>query len=89
MTLDYSEEGKVQIIMDDYIEGMPEDTDGVAATPAANHLFEINDDAAPLDEETKQMFHHHTAKLLFLCKRARPRYPGAGSLFDDTSPKAR
>jgi hypothetical protein len=46
--------------------------DREAATPAANHLFQVNDDAKKLDEETAQLFHHNVAKLLFLCKRARP-----------------
>jgi hypothetical protein len=45
---------------------------GVAATPAANHLFNVNEDGEKLDEETAQLFHHLVAKLLFLCKRARP-----------------
>jgi hypothetical protein len=45
---------------------------GVAAAPAANHLFDVNEDGEKLDEETAQLFHHFVAKLLFLCKRARP-----------------
>jgi hypothetical protein len=39
---------------------------------AGNHLFQINPDAKPLDETTSIIFHHNVAKLLFLCKRARP-----------------
>jgi hypothetical protein len=45
---------------------------GEAATPAANHLFAINNKPKLLDEDTSDMLHHHTAKLLFLAKRARP-----------------
>jgi hypothetical protein len=41
-------------------------------TPAATHLFQVNKDAEKLDIETAQLFHHSIAKLLFLCKRARP-----------------
>jgi hypothetical protein len=44
----------------------------VAASPAANHLFDVNEDGEKLDEETVQLFHHFVAKLLLLCKRARP-----------------
>ena len=76
MTLDFSEDGKVKILMVDYIQKMlaeiPDDMDGEAATPAANHLFEVNESADKLHETTAQLFHHNVAKLLFLCKRARP-----------------
>jgi hypothetical protein len=76
MTLDYSVPGAVQVTMVDYVKNMledlPADMDGEAATPAACHLFEVNPDATPLDESTANMFHHNVAKLLFLCKRARP-----------------
>jgi hypothetical protein len=77
MTLDYSIEGKVQIRMVDYIENMlmelPVDMDGESATPAPNHLFKVNlENPVMLDKEQADMFHHNVAKLLFLCKRARP-----------------
>jgi hypothetical protein len=76
MTLNYSVEGKVKVTMLKYIkkilEEMPEEWTGEAATPAANHLFEVNPEAEQLDEETAQTFHRIVAKLLFLCKRARP-----------------
>jgi hypothetical protein len=75
MVINYSVDGKVQIKMIDYIKEMldelPKDMAGEAATPAANHIFTINDPIL-LDEDTSDMFHHHTAKLLFLSKRARP-----------------
>jgi hypothetical protein len=76
MTLDYSVEGKVKVLMKKYIEEMleelPDDMDGETATPAANHLFTVSEQPILLKEETAQMFHTNTAKLLFLCKRARP-----------------
>ena len=77
MTLDYNINGKVQVKMFDYIENMlkelPEDMDGESATPAANHLFEVNaDNPEVLSKEKADFFHHYVAKLLFLCKRARP-----------------
>jgi hypothetical protein len=53
MTLDYSVPGKVTFTMHDYIENLldeaPVDMEGTAATPAANSLFTINDDAKKLD----------------------------------------
>jgi hypothetical protein len=73
---DYNIDGKVQITMKEYIQEMldevPDDMAGEAATPAANHLFEVNNKPKLLDEETCDLFHHFTAKLLFLAKRARP-----------------
>jgi hypothetical protein len=76
-TIDYSEKGKVKFSMlVDYVkgmlEGLPEDMAGVAVMPASLHLFDVNDDAEKLDKATGNMFHHNTAKLLLLCKRARP-----------------
>ena len=76
MTLDFSVDGKVSIRMEDYVENMladlPGSFDGVAVTPAAEHLFKVNEDAAALDESDSDLFHSTTAKILFLCKRARP-----------------
>ena len=77
MTLDFSIDGKAQIKMIDYIENMlkelPPEMDGEAATPAPNHLFEVNTETAKLlDKQKADFFHHNVAKLLFLCKRARP-----------------
>jgi hypothetical protein len=76
MTIDYSTLDKVRITMLKYIrdmfEEMLEEWTGEAATPATNHLFEVNPEAEQLDEETTQMFHRLVAKLLFLCKQARP-----------------
>jgi hypothetical protein len=76
MTLDFSVEGKVKVIMTDYIQDMldelPSDMDGEAVNPAAEYLFMANENPVLLDEATSQMFHTNTAKLLFLSKRARP-----------------
>jgi hypothetical protein len=76
MTIDYSEKGKVKFTMIDYIKGMldelPGDMEGTVTTPASSHLFDVNDDAEKLPDAMSEMFHHNTAKLLFLCKRARP-----------------
>jgi hypothetical protein len=76
MTVDFSEKGDVKIIMKDYIRQMldelPDDMVGEATTPASLHLFSVNENDEKLDEENAEMFHHHTAKLLFLSRRARP-----------------
>jgi hypothetical protein len=76
MTIDYGTEGKVIIRMDDYVENMledvPDDMSGVATTPAAARLFKVDDTAEDLSQDGSELFHSITAKLLFLCKRARP-----------------
>ena len=76
MRIDFCNPGKVMINMQDYIDeilaNIPEDMEGVAATPAADHLFKTRSDADPLDAETADLFHRVTAQLLFLCKCGRP-----------------
>jgi Reverse transcriptase (RNA-dependent DNA polymerase) len=77
MTLDVSCSGKLAITMKDYInniiDNLPDDMTGTTSTPAANHLFEVNDlNPEHLTEENSVKFHRYAAKLLFLCKRARP-----------------
>jgi len=76
MTIDFSIPGKVQFRMDDYVDRLlaevPEDMSGVAVTPAATHLFQVNPKSERLDDDTADIFHHLTAKLLYLCKRVRP-----------------
>jgi hypothetical protein len=76
MTIDYSHPGEVQFTMFDYIDNMlaelPDDMSGTAATPAANYLFDVNPQAAKLDKPMSEFFHTQVAKLLYLCKRARP-----------------
>ena len=76
MTLDFLLDDKVQISMEDYIKNMlaelPADMDGMATTPAAEHLFKVNETPTYLDEKDAMFFHHNVAKLLFLCKRAHP-----------------
>ena len=75
MVIDFSIPGKVMFTMIDYIKDMlrdlPKDIDGTAPTPAASHLFEVDESATKLNEGVSIMYHHNTAKLLFLCKRAR------------------
>ena len=76
MWLDFSFDGKVQVQMFDYIDNMledlPEDMCGTVNSPTADHLFAVSHTAKKLTREQSDMFHHNVAKLLFLCKRARP-----------------
>ena len=43
-----------------------------ASTPAAIHLFEVNDNKPMLPKDKQLIFHRTTAKLLFVSKRGRP-----------------
>ena len=76
MRFDFSNPGKVMIDMQDYIneilQHIPDDMEGVATTPAAEHLFKTRSDAGPLDAATAELFHIITTQLLFLCNRGRP-----------------
>jgi Reverse transcriptase (RNA-dependent DNA polymerase) len=78
MKIDFSNEGKVVFSMKEYIKGMLEECPeellkaGAAKTPAASHLFEINEKATKLDDKKAEIFHHLVAKLLYLSKRTRP-----------------
>ena len=76
MWLDFSLDGKVQVQMFDYIDNMlgdlPEDMCGMVSSPAADHLFTVNDTGKKLNRKQSEMFYHNIAKLLFLCKQARP-----------------
>jgi len=77
MDIDYSNAGKVSFAMQKYIDEMidecpPELLKGSAVTPAANHLFEVDDDAEKLGPGDAVLYHHLVAKALYVCKRARP-----------------
>jgi hypothetical protein len=77
MTLDFSKPGEVTITMIDYIKSIlhdaPKEMRGRAATPAANHLFQINRvDPVPLNKEKTENYVHIVMQLLYLSQRARP-----------------
>ena len=76
MTLDFSNNGKFIIDMEEYINDvisdLPEDMSGSASTPAADHLFKTRDNVPKLSEERAELFHKVTAQLLFLSQRGRP-----------------
>jgi hypothetical protein len=83
MTLDFSVPGQVTVTMIDYIKmicmDLPKDMVGKAATPAANHLFRVDDeDAAPLDKDRADLFVHLTMQLAAVSKpKGMSRYPNS------------
>ncbi len=77
MIFNFSKKGKVMVNMIEYIKNIiddfPEEIVGTKTTPAADHLFEVQDKslAMLLPEEQAMAFHHATAQLLFLSACAR------------------
>jgi hypothetical protein len=77
MTLDFSKSGEVTVTMIDYIKMIlhdaPKEMRGSAATPAANHLFQVNTvNPIPLDKDKAEIYVHTVMQLLYLSQRARP-----------------
>ena len=77
MTLDFRTKGKVQINMEHYINMMlqdaPEEMKGTATTPAASHLFNVNNkDPQYLGAEKKKVFVHLMMQGLYLSQRGCP-----------------
>jgi len=77
MTVDYSEPGKVKFSTVDFIKQTVAEAPqgligGIASTPAAKHLFDVNPNAEKLSAEDSEIFHRFVAKLLWVCKRTRP-----------------
>eukprot|EP00957_Ditylum_brightwellii_P156038 11876615-Ditylum_brightwellii.AAC.1 len=69
ITLDFSKCGKVKVIMSEYLKEIIKDflevIQGTVASPASNHLFNIDENGKQLDEILARQFHTSTAKLLF------------------------
>ena len=77
MKIDFSAPEKVGITLKNSIIGIlddaPDNMIGEAVTPVGAHPFQVNEeDPINLDNKSAMEFHHTVARLLFLCKRARP-----------------
>ena len=75
MIFDFSFQGEVRINMTDYISKIikefPEEIMGQQATPAADHLFKVNENGRKLGEDQSDAFHHTVYQLLFAANCAR------------------
>jgi hypothetical protein len=75
MAFDYATSGEVRVNMCQYLDKVitefPEETTGVAATPAADHLFQVREDGRKLNDKQANAFHHTVYQLLFAATRAR------------------
>ena len=74
---DFTQTGRVTMTMHNYISELinacPDSLlKGTPKSPAGNHLFNVNPDSEKLDKDKAVLFHHLTAKLLYLSKRTRP-----------------
>jgi hypothetical protein len=89
MTIDYSEKGKVKFLMPDYVnsilEESPMEMTGMDVTPASSNLFTVRKSTDNLDDERAMMYHHLTAKMLYLCKSKGLYRPTDGDLFPHNS----
>ena len=78
MDLDFSRPKVLKIGMIKYTKKIhkdfPEEINLSAATPAAEHLFDVRKDNKDklLPEEQAQEFHRTTDQILFMCARAQP-----------------
>ena len=54
------------------IEYIPEDMKDEAATSAAQHLFDITENATKLSQVDADLFQHFVTQLIYLSKRASP-----------------
>jgi hypothetical protein len=78
MTLDFTVDGEVKVTMIPYVKEIVQqfqehdNSTKTAATPAAEHLFKVNEDTTPLTQRQATVFQNFVAKFLFLTKRARP-----------------
>ena len=77
MTLDFRTKNEVQINMEHCIDMMlqdaPEEMKGIATTPAASHLFKVNEkDPHYLGTNQKKVFVHLVMQGLYLSQRGRP-----------------
>ena len=76
MYLDYSEPGQLIVDMrtaiQSIIDDVPKEFKGVAQTPAASHLFNLQDGAEQLDSDQADQFHSFTMRLMYIAQRGRP-----------------
>ena len=76
MHLDYTQAGVIVISMESYINMVlndaPDSMSRTATTPAASHLFKINDNLIPLSLSGKEIFVRLTMQGLYLSQCACP-----------------
>ena len=68
ITLDFLDDGRFIVDMEEYLNrilsGLSEDTEGVATTSVADHLFKARAKAPKLNKERAMMFHLATEQIV-------------------------
>ena len=78
MQLDFSSAEQLVLTMPTYVKEMIDDfaqydkTKTTVKTPAADHLFQVDDNATQFPSKGTPVFHNFVARALFLVKHARP-----------------
>ena len=78
MILNLSVPKQVNFEMELYVTSMVSESEAVEIlkrilnTPAGEHISEVEKDWEKLSKDKAQIYHHMTAKALYLCKRAMP-----------------
>jgi hypothetical protein len=76
MIFDFSIDDEVTIGMEHMVHEILQEMDivdgAVSKTPAASYLFDVDEKSELLNNNMRERFHSHVAKLLFMAKRARP-----------------
>ena len=88
VTLDFSEKARVVVKMSNYVKSMLNDAplsmDGKAATPAAGHLFKVNEENPKLlDKARKELFVHLHYQIQFQTECILYFFYGIENLEDD------
>ena len=78
MTLDFSTDVEVIVTMIPYITEcvtlflQHDNSDKTIATPSVKHMLQVDDSTTHISPNQATVFHHFTAKCLFLTKSSRP-----------------
>ena len=76
MILDFSEDDKFVVDIEEYLDeilnGLPEDTEGMTTTPTADHLFKACKTTLNLNKKRTELFHCVTAQILCVAQRDKP-----------------
>lgn len=76
MHIHFPGDKSVHIKMSSYIENalsdFPEELGKSVTSPASEHIFRVNPNGTPVEEEKRIIFHTIVARLLFISTRARP-----------------
>jgi hypothetical protein len=74
LTMDWSQRGKVLITQEGFIADLLSEcgVDGVAVTPASEHLFDVRENSNLANPDQCIWFHSFVARCLYLGKRTKP-----------------